>query len=388
MKKRVLFLCMLAAFRIHAQTVSTFKFTMNGTAPPAGLTDALNNAAQRWNNYLKISVPIKVNLFLINTTLVPFSGLTLANGRKNFTHAPVANFIYPTSLANQLAGSELNVGEQDMDIYINLATPMYFGTGKPPSNQEDFITLIMHEIGHGLGFYSDGYVNSSNIGSFGNIPPAAISPITTSFPWHGNDSVPAIYDKYIIKKSGNHLVGIAANNSTILGDSIKFTTNYFDGPGYANAANGGKPIKLSGGTGTYTLGVDLLHLNDDVCNSIMSYCWGLGDTVRAPAVWEIGILNEMGWMTKTPVGIEKTAITKAINIFPNPAQNSMEVSGSGVQSVDVYNLQGQIVLREVNQQSASSLKLNVAQLPDGIYFAYIRTGNGYSILTEKIIVAH
>lgn len=388
MKKQLLFLSILITIGLSAQPPSTFKFTMNGNPPPAGLIDALNNAAHRWDNYLKITVPIKVNLFLINTNLVPFSGLTLANGRKKFINIPDPNFIYTTALANQLAGMELNPGEQDMDIYINLITPMYFGTGKPASNQEDFITLIMHEIGHGLGFYSDGYVNATNIGSFGNIPATAISPISTSFPWHGQDSIPSIYDKYIIKKSGKHLVGIAVNNTSTLGDSIKFTTNYFDGPQYANASNGGKPIKLSGGTGTYTLGVDLLHLNDDVCNSIMSYCWGLGDTVRTPAAWEMGILNEIGWISNTTVGIDDRAAAQWINVYPNPAQNVVEITGSLVQSIAIYNVQGQVVQQEMNQQRDENLKVNVTALPDGIYFAAIKTDNDHPTITKKLIIAH
>jgi hypothetical protein len=387
MKKQLLLLFMLIISNMRSQTANTFTFTMNGEPPPIGLVDRLNDAAKRWSNYVKITVPIKENLFLINTNLVQFSGLTLANGRKNFTNAPVSNFIYTTALANQLAGAELNPGEQDMDIYINLATPMYFGTGKPASNQEDFITLIMHEIGHGLGFYSDGYVNASNVGSFGNIPPEAISPISPSFPWCGQEGVPSIFDKFIIKKSGNHLVTIAANNTTMLGDSIKYTTNYFDGPLYANASNGGKPVKLSGGTGTYTLGIDLLHLNDDVCNSIMSYCWDKGDTVRTPAAWEMGILKEIGWISKTPVGIDKAIATKIINVYPNPAQNVVEFSGALIQSIAIYNLQGQMVQQEMNQHTGN-LQLDVTELPNGIYFAAIKTPAAHQLITEKMIIVH
>lgn len=373
MKKTLLSFLIVIAFGINAQTISTFTFNINGSPVPAGLVTALNNAAQRWSNYLTITEPIKVNIFLVNGSYYPFSGLTLANGRKNFSNAPFNNYIYTTALANQLAGTKLNLGEYDMDIYVNLYTSFYYGTGKPANNKMDFITFIMHEIGHGLGFYSDGYVNSTNVGSFGNIPPSALSPLTTSFPWHGQDSVPSIYDKYIIKESQNQLVGSAPDNTTMLGDSIKYTSNYFSGPTFANTSNGGLPIKLSGGTGAFTLGVDLLHLNASVCNSIMSYCWGLGDTVRRPAPWELGILKEMGWNMNPASGVNETATEgNLFTIYPNPSHDyiffSSAIPNEKIKSIELKNILGEKVAALENNSAS-----DVSELSKGIYFIVIET---------------
>lgn len=373
MKKLLLPLFIFISFGIIAQTPSTFTFNINGSPVPTGLVAALDNAAQRWNNYLIITVPIKVNITLVNGSYYPFSGLTLANGRTNFVNAPVTDHIYPTALANQLAGTALNSGEYDMDIYVNLYTSFYYGTGKPTNSKMDFITFIMHEIGHGLGFYSDGYVNSSNIGSFGNIPPSALSPLTTSFPWHGQDSVPTIYDKFIIKQSQNHLVGIAPEHTTMLGDSIKHTTNYFDGPTYANASNGGLPVKLSGGTGAFTLGVDLLHLHSSVCNSIMSYCWGMGDTVRKPASFEIGILKEIGWNINPASGVNEIAsVENKFTIYPNPSHDNIFLSSSfpkeKIKSIEIKNILGERVAVLANNANS-----DVSMLSKGIYFITILT---------------
>lgn len=378
--------CIFFALKLNAQTSHSFSFKLNGDPPPAGLTQVLDEAAKRWNSQLQIHIPIKVNLFLINFPAFPFSGLTLANGRKNFNNSPFKDILYVTALANQLAGTELNAGEYDMDIYINLATPLYFGTGKPAANQTDFMTLIMHEIGHGLGFYSDAYVNSSNVGSFGNIPQSAISPISTSFPWPGLDSVPTIYDKFVIKQSHQHLVGIAPNKSIQLGDSIKHTANYFDGPSFANASNGGLPVKLSGGNGTYTLGVDILHLNDAICNSVMSYCWGNGDTVRRPAAWEMGILKEIGWKAKDPNAIVEIN-NNELTMYPNPSQNYVEITGENIRWVDLYDLRGQLVLQQHNEQISNQVILNVSQLSNGVYVACMETINGRKA-RGRLIITH
>lgn len=382
MKKALLTLLLIGFTIAHAQTVNSFSFNINGTAP-VGLTTALNAASQRWNSYVGITVPIKVNLFFLNSSSLPFSAITLANGRTNFVGAPIANYTYPTSLANQLAGTELNAGEYDMDIYVNLATNFYFGTGNPTATQTDFVSTIMHEIGHGLGFYSTGYVNSSGVGSFGNIPSSALFPLTPSFGWHGQDGYPAIYDKYIVKQSLLNLVGLAPNNTAALGDSIRLHTNYFSGPVFANASNSGNPVKLSGGTGAYTLGVDLLHLHTSVCNSIMSYCWGSGDTVRKPAAWEMGILKEIGW-NPSVVGVHELNVTNACNLFPNPAQSYFDVSGSEVAFVDVYNLNGQLMKHVVNALKTKSMRITTEELSAGLYFISVQTATGQ--VSRKLVI--
>jgi hypothetical protein len=382
MKKLFILLSICNSLSSTAQ-VSTFSFQITGTVP-AGFTTALNMAAQKWNEYIQITVPIKVNVGVVNTTLAPFSAITIANGRSSFSNAPVTNTLYTTALANQLAGAELNPGEFDMDIYFNLTTNFYFGTGKPAANETDFISTAMHEMGHGLGFYSTGYVNNSGQGSFGNVPQSAIFPLTPSFPWHGQDGIPCIFDKYIIKQSGTHLVGIAAQNSTALGDSIKNNAHYFSGPLYANISHSNTPIRLSGGAGTYTMGVDLLHIHDSYANTIMSYYWGQGDTVRIPGVWELGLLRELGWNIK-PVGLKEN-VNEELNLFyPNPANDKLVIAAKEMQNIKVYNVKGEIVREEKVGKKEEAITLNLKDLPSGIYFCNVEFTNGRSV-SRKVVV--
>lgn len=316
-------LLLVASCCLKAQ-VNSFSLNVNGSTP-TGFTTALNIAAEKWSQYLQVSVPIKVNVFTVNSGLLPFSAITVANGRKDFANAPVTNTLYTTALANQLAGAETNPGEFDMDIYFNLASSYYFGSGKPAANQKDFISTAMHEIGHGLGFYSTGYVNNSGSGSFGNVPSSVLFPLVPSFPWRGQDGVPCIYDKFIRKQSGTNLVGIAVQNSNALGDSIKNNPHYFNGPLFANPSHSNTPIRLSGGAGTYTMGVDLLHIHDSYANTIMSYYWGNGDTVRIPGAWELGLLREIGWNLK-PIGFNEESINNISSFYPVPTNDALRIS--------------------------------------------------------------
>ncbi len=384
MKKFILVFALLFSICFKAQ-VNTFTFTITGTQP-SGLATALTIAGQKWSNYLQITVPIKVNVYLVNSSLLPFSAITFANGRKNFPNAPVTNTLYVTTLANQLAGSETNVGEYDMDIYFNLFTPYYYGTGKPPSNKTDFISTAMHEMGHGLGFYSDGYVDSNGKGSFGNIP-ASTFPIATSFPWHGQDSVPGIFDKYMVKTSGNHLTTCAAQNSTALGDSLKNGALYFSGPLYANASHSNTPIRLSGGAGTFTIGVDLLHIHQSYANTIMSYYWGAGDTVRIPAPWELGILKEIGWNLKA-VGIKENNNYSLASSYPNPANSTINIAGQNINEVKLFAITGELLAETKNNLKADELSLDAKDLEEGVYFLKVYFNNTDQTSTKKIMIRH
>jgi hypothetical protein len=365
MKKQFVFLFFMPAFLI-AQ-VSNFSINING-AVPAGLAQAMDIAAEKWSLYLQINIPVKVNVFTVNSNFLPFSGLTLANGRRNFSNAPQGNVLYVSSLANQLAGTELNPGEYDMDIYFNLASNFYFGTGKPTSTQLDFISTAMHEIGHGLGFYSDGYVDAQGKGSFGNIPSSVIFPLSTSFPWRGQDSVPSIYDKYIVRASGTKLFGAALENTTAQGDRNKNGAVYFDGPVFANPSHANARVRLAGGTGVFSFGEDLLHIHQSYSNTIMSYYWGSGDTVRIPAPWEIGILEEIGW-NKKMVGLREDGPAELqLRVYPNPAENFVVVKAPGLNTVRLSNAMG-VICREMRcDVDDNELKFNTSELPPGIYF--------------------
>jgi len=387
MKKILSIVLLLFLINANAQMAGSFSLHVNGT-PPTGFVQALTIAAQKWSNFLQITVPIKVNVLTVNSSLLPFSAITLANGRKNFANAPVPNTLYSSALANQLAGAETNVGEYDMDIYFNLSSSYYFGSGLPPSSQIDFISTAMHEMGHGLGFYSDGYVDNNGKGSFGNIPPSAIFLLPTSFPWRGKDSVPTIFDKFIVKSSNNHLTTCAPPYSIALGDSIKNGAVYFNGPLYANASHSNSPIRLSGGTGSYTLGVDLLHIHNTYANTIMSYYWGAGDTVRTPAPWELGILKEIGWNLKV-VGIHENTNELTATLYPNPANLNVFVKAIGITNISVYNPQGQILETIKNAtKEENELQINTEKLNEGIYFIKINFSNSSYSIIKKLVVKH
>jgi hypothetical protein len=82
---------------------------------------------------------------------------------RDFRGAPVGKTWYVQALANALAGRDLRHDRSDIEAVFNstvgttCAFPdaWYYGLdGLPPGTKIDFVTVVLHEIGHGLGFLS------------------------------------------------------------------------------------------------------------------------------------------------------------------------------------------------------------------------------------------
>ncbi|MCI5159442.1 MAG: hypothetical protein D3906_13615, partial [Candidatus Electrothrix sp. AUS1_2] len=80
---------------------------------------------------------------------------------QNFTGSPQTNTYYSAALANKLHGSDLDPAKDDIGATFNSAVGTtcpfpdvwYYGLdGNPPANTIDFVTVVMHELAHGLGF--------------------------------------------------------------------------------------------------------------------------------------------------------------------------------------------------------------------------------------------
>jgi hypothetical protein len=137
-----------------------------GTTIGAQRQIAFQRAADIWAARLRSSVPIRARAQWGPLTCTETSaqggraGITAVY--RDFAGAPIANTLYPVALANALHGSDLNPGDDDMNLTFNISigTPgcvplfsSYYGfDGTPPANGFDFVTTALHELGHGLGF--------------------------------------------------------------------------------------------------------------------------------------------------------------------------------------------------------------------------------------------
>ena len=128
---------------------------------------AFQHAADLWGKLVNSSVPIKVDAQMDDLFCSSNSAVLGAAGpltvHRDFTGAPISETWYPQALANSLAGRDLNDRLSDLIATFNSAVgtncdfPIvwYYGlNGQAPDGTIDFVTVVMHEIGHGLGFLS------------------------------------------------------------------------------------------------------------------------------------------------------------------------------------------------------------------------------------------
>lgn len=139
----------------------------SGTTLGQQRLNAFQHAANIWGGLLQSNVTIRVQAQFDPLTCSGSSAILGSAGpmsaAANFSGAPRSNTWYANALANALFGSDLNTGMNDIGATFNSAigttcafpNTWYYGLdGNPPGNQVDFVTVLLHELGHGLGFLS------------------------------------------------------------------------------------------------------------------------------------------------------------------------------------------------------------------------------------------
>lgn len=139
-----------------------------GTTVGAQRLMAFQHAANIWGARINSSVPINVRA-QFNPLSCTASSATLGQAgpttaHRDFAGAPVAGTYFPAALANALAGTDLNTSNEEITATFSstIGTPgclqssgWYYGLdANAPSNRIDFVTVLLHELGHGLGFLS------------------------------------------------------------------------------------------------------------------------------------------------------------------------------------------------------------------------------------------
>lgn len=139
-----------------------------GTTVGAQRLNALQFAANLWGTHLQSSVEIRVDAQFgplpCTNTSGALGGAAPSGAGRDFVGAPVANTWFAAALANSLAGVDLDPAHDDIIAIFNsnvgtagcLPTlSLYYGfDASPPNNKVDFVTIIVHELAHGLGFTS------------------------------------------------------------------------------------------------------------------------------------------------------------------------------------------------------------------------------------------
>jgi hypothetical protein len=128
---------------------------------------AFQHAADIWGATLTSSVPIRVDAAFEPLPCAANSAVLGAAGANeifsNFTGAPRANAWYPSALASKIAGADVTTPDQPhivarfnsrLGLFADClpGSGFYLGLDDKFGAQIDLVTVLLHELGHGLGF--------------------------------------------------------------------------------------------------------------------------------------------------------------------------------------------------------------------------------------------
>ena len=284
----------------------TFDVTYRGFTAEAEA--AFRHAVAIWSG--KLTSPVAVSIDATWTDLgAGIAGEAAASSFvRDFPNAPRAGTYYPVALASSLAGTKLNSDQPDIVAELNSAFDWYVGTdGKCPPGETDLVSVVLHELGHGLGFTVPAQV-SEGVGAF------------------GSPGAPArfVFGTLIVTGSGRPLTADFGNPSSALG--IQFTGNdlFLDGINTVAAAGGSRARLYA--PSEWRIGTSITHLDEarypagDV-NSLMTPFLGWAESIHDPGPIMMGLLQDLGW--KLPGNLADTPAGGAFRVPAGPLDISV-----------------------------------------------------------------
>jgi hypothetical protein len=224
----------------------------------------------------------------VNANWTPLGSGVLGSAGPTAIYLLGDGLLYPVALAEARCACNLTTTEINANFNSNFGS-WYLGTdGNPGSSQYDFYSVVLHELGHGLGFLGSFSVSGSS-GLWG-------------YTLNGT-KYPMAYDtfEYSAASGGNRLIntGIYANPSAALKTELTDGSVYFGGPN-AVAANGGR-ARLYAPT-TWSAGSSNAHFDESAfpasdSNALMTPFLSNGEVHHQPGELTLAIMRDIGWDT-------------------------------------------------------------------------------------------
>ncbi len=252
---------------------------------PSDAKAAFEYAVGIWETIIESDIPIYIqaNWRTMDTNVLGSAGPT--DYYSNFKNAPHKNRFYPVSVYEKITKTQVTgAASPDINATFNKDVKWYFGTdGKTPELLYDFVTVVLHEIGHGLGFTGFFYVAGS-MGAYGNDNAGDASAFDYMVV---NDQNKLLTDTSVFKMPSSKLFSALTSNGL-----------YINSPAAKTVNTGSLPRLYA--PSTYNDGSSIYHLNDATYpssneNTLMTHTIGKGEAVHDPGPITKGILADIGW---------------------------------------------------------------------------------------------
>lgn len=346
---------------------------------------AVEAAVDEWGSMIRTPVPIRVSMSISDLG----SDILGGAGPNGWFEVPNGEpgVVYPQALANALAGYDVDPATPDITaIFDDDAAGTggwYFGLdGNTPAGQYDFRSTVMHEIGHGLGFYATADSGASGCpvskGCFG------LSATT-------GDERPSIFDTHLHRgANGTRLLtntggrawtsALAPNVSTALLDIFESQSIYFHGL-FTDMAAGSTPARIYAPS-FWRPASSMSHLDEvsypaGSSEALMTPEMKRGEAMHAPGPITLGMMADIGWWLPSVVDAPNRSFVRAsshdfLNRLPDASVVTQFVEELGSHTTSRYGVVNWLA-RSPEWVSARVYDLYVATLrrsPDPAGWAY------------------
>jgi hypothetical protein len=298
----------------------TVNYTGFTGAKGAAAQVAFQAAVDIWKTQVASTVPIVVDAEFLDICAAygqqadcGLLGTAGSSALRDASENPMPATWYPFPLLNKIAGIDVgakyftatisNIGAE----FDSARNNWYFGTdGQVPSEMVDFESVVLHELGHGLGFFGFASVSQDGLGTV------------------GRDGFPYIYDRSVVDHNGAFVINNATypNGSVALGTLLTSggsagsqSTGTFWGGANGKAANGGVLPKLYAPS-QFQPGSSHSHL-DEVkfapgnINSLMTPALSFAEAIHTPGPIMLGMFADMGWGATCSFVLDRATATVA-----------------------------------------------------------------------------
>ncbi|WP_431156936.1 T9SS type A sorting domain-containing protein [Winogradskyella poriferorum] len=361
---------------------ATFVVSYNGFTPEAQA--AFQYAVDIWANSIESPVPINVNAQFTSLGAGVLGSAGAATFLTITSGAPGSqpNTFYPAALWEKLEGEDRSMfgGSNDINANFSSDTNWYFGTdANPPAGQFDFVSVVLHELGHGLGFAGFANVEDSFPDDIGDIR------------FNGAAS---IYDAFIENGAGDAILSFpdpsAALAAQLVGNDL-----YCNGPTAIAQLNQGGTLPRTFAPTSWQPGSSYSHWNNSTfpngdVNSLMTSSIGPGQANHNPGFITLGFFQDMGWsICAGALSVEELTVEN-VSISPNPFVDSIDITlkegNVSDYSVSLIDINGRFVNTVKQDNNNGTLTLsNLNNLDTALYFVKITneiTGNS---ITKKVV---
>ncbi len=267
----------------------------------AGFTPQAQAAFQRavdvWGEHLTSSVPIRIraDFDALEENVLGQAGPRLA---RRAGGGPDGTW-FPFALADAIGGRDVAPGADDYDIEATFSSSFerfYFGLdGNPAPDQIDFVTVVLHELGHGLGFVGSGDVDDGAE----EVECTGVAGIGCVGVEGSDDLVsPLVFDRYLVDASDRDLLdeSVYPDNSFALGDLLESEALFMDAPGVVRVYGSRAPVWAPA---EFERGSSFSHWDEGVIQessaALMTPRLAPGEAYQDPGDITCALFEDFGW---------------------------------------------------------------------------------------------